>query len=869
MSEPMTPDRWARIQELFHDILAAPATEAAELLAHVAAGDPDLAAEVRSLIAAEAQGPLGRQSDRDPADRAPEFVGPYRLLRRLGEGGMGVVYLAEREEAGFKQRVALKLLRSGFISPALAEHVAHERRVLARLEHPNIARLIDGGSTPSGQPFLAMEYVAGDTLLEHAAKEELTVEGRLALFSDVCDAVHYAHQQLVIHRDLKPRNIVVGTDGRPRLLDFGVSKLLDPDSQPGNTTRSSPWLTPAYASPEQWRGEAVTTLSDVYSLGVILYELLSGLKPYAFEGQSPGSIERLICETEPPRPSSRCRDPRIARKLEGDLDIIVLKALAKAPNRRYASAGQLAEDLRRYLSGQPVLARPDSLRYRTGKLIRRHRTAAGMAGAALVLALAGVIVVGVQARIAARARDRAEVARNQAQQVTDYVIRLFQAADAGPHAVDTTLARAMLRQGVQQAEALKDQPLVQASMFDALGMVFVTLQRFDQASELVNRAWQIRAAQLPPESPELAESYAHLGRILRAQSRYLPALQRYEQALAVREQVFGRESAEVADTYRDLGFLMPYLGRNEESVRYYRTALTIDQKLHGLEHAATAEDLMLVGLALRRVDSAASGLDYLQQSLAIKARVLGPDDPETAVTRFHVADQLRDLGRFGDAEAMYRAGIESHRRAVGGRDPGEVHGLQNLADMIGQRGRGPEAEALLRDAIAITERRYGRQSSYYADALDELSNELTRQGRYGEALDLRRQGLAVWRREFGTDHAAVAGSLDRIASLQILLHRPREAETVAREALAIRQRIYGQHHPSIGLSFLRLAEVLLAEGRPRDAEPAADSGYRIATTTLPAGSLDLRGAHLLMARLQRALCRPDSAAYHERLAGGG
>jgi serine/threonine-protein kinase len=863
-----TPQRWNQIEERFHAIREATLPTRAELLANLQAEDADLAAEVRSLLESEASGPLGRGMD-GPSDRlVAEYVGPYRLVRRIGEGGMGTVYLAERQHAGFRQRVALKLLRAGFLDPRLADHVAHERKVLARLEHPNIARLIDGGSTPSGQPYLAMEYVEGATLLDHAAREELSLRARIEVFIEVCDAVHYAHQQLVVHRDLKPSNVIVGPDGRPRLLDFGVSKLLDPEETGTRITRSTPWVTPAYASPEQFRGEPVGTLCDVYALGVILYELLSGIRPYDLDGRTPAEMERLICELEPPRPSNRSSDPKTRRSLDGDLDTIVLKALAKRPSRRYSSAEQLAQDLRRYLDGRPVLAQPDSLRYRAGKFIRRHRTAAAVTAVATVLVLTGVIMVERQARLARRERDRAHAARQQAEQIADYVIGLFAASDPGEATIDTTVARSLLRQGVEQAEGLTGQPLVQASMFDALGMVFVRLQRFDQASELVERAWRLRETRLPPDHPDLAESQAHLGRVFRATSKYPEALASYQRALAIRLTAFGRSHAKVAESYRDLGFLMPYLGKNQESVQYYREALAIDRELLGEEHFQTADDLGLVGLALRRVGDAAEGLGLLEQALAIKTRVLGSDHPGTALARFHVADQMQLVGRDADAEKMYREGIASQRRARGEMDPGVIHGLGNLAALLGRKDRGPEAEALLREAVAINAARYGEQSISYAGAIEGLSVELARQGRYPEALELRQKGLAIWRSAFRTDHTAVASSLGLMSDIYERLGRLAESEQTAREALEIRNRLFGSAHVLVGLSHLRLAEVLMAQRRLAAAETTGLRGLEILESNQASTARDLKLAHDVLARLYQALGRPDEAKRHRSLATG-
>ncbi|MGE0555963.1 MAG: tetratricopeptide repeat protein [Gemmatimonadales bacterium] len=861
------PEHTELVRRRLRAILDAPVGSRLEILERLQAEDAELALEVRSLIAAEGDGSLHHAATTAHGART-ERVGPFRLLHRLGEGGMGTVYLAERQEAGFRQRVALKLLRPGFFDSQLAEHVAHERRVLARLEHPNIARLIDGGSTPAGQPYLAMEYVEGTTLLEHAESTGSTTSERVRLMAEVADAVHYAHQQLVIHRDLKPSNVMVGADGRPRLLDFGVSKLLDAEASSAGT-RSAPWLTPAYASPEQVRGAGVGTLSDVYALGVILYELLSGARPYRLEGCSPAEMERSICELEPPKPSESCADTMRARELQGDLDTIVLKAMAKEPARRYQSAERLAQDLRRHLDGLPVTARPDTLRYRVGKFVRRNRTAVAVAALAALLAIVGVAAVAWQSAIARRERDRAEQARAESEEVTTFVIGLFEATSPAAGPVDTTVARALLRQGVREAEALSHQPLLQASMLDALGMVFVNLGQYERALELIERAYRLRVAQLPGDHRDLATSLAHIGRVQRSLSRYGDAKARYEEALAMQLRAHGRSHPAVAASLRDLGFLMPYLGQNEEALRYYREALEIDRAVLGDADPVTAQDVALVGLMLNRLGRSAEGLAALEEALGMKIRSLGEDDPETARHKFHVADVLVDNGRLEDAERRYREGIETRRRVLGADDIGLVHGLENLAELLGGANRGEEAEALLREAARIRASQLGTESTGYASSLEHLADELARQGRLDEALALRREGLTIRRSALGPETSATAGSMMALARLLNRTGGLAEAESLARAGIAVRSRLHGERHALVGKDKIALASILLSRGKLADAERIGHQALEVLAEQQAPAHPDRREAHAFLAELYRALGRPREAAEQLTLSGRG
>ncbi len=395
MSADSEASRWQRLEALFYEALDLEPSLREAFLDRSCAGDADLRREVEKLLRAsgETVGFLhqpvreaAREMVSESGDAAGLRMGAYRLIRTLGEGGMGRVYLAARADDQYQQNVAIKVMRSSVgRSPGMLVRFRAERQILANLNHPNIARLLDGGITPDGLPYLVIEYVDGSPLDDYCGRAHLSIDARLRLFRTICSAVEYAHGNLVVHRDIKPANILVTSDGSPKLLDFGIAKLLDPASDPGagtSPTQSTERLmTPEYASPEQISGQAVTTATDVYSLGTVLYELLTGRSPFRLTKSSPLETVRAICEDEPKRPSSVVEaHPAEARKLKGDLDNIVLKAMRKEPARRYASVAQFSEDVRRFLDGYPVGARAGSWRYRSGKFVRRHK--AGVAAAA-------------------------------------------------------------------------------------------------------------------------------------------------------------------------------------------------------------------------------------------------------------------------------------------------------------------------------------------------------------------------------------------------------------------------------------------------------------------------------------------------------
>jgi serine/threonine protein kinase len=458
----MHPERWRLIEELFHAAVELPPNERGDFLASACGGDVSLRAEIEKLIDGddragsfiETPPALDKTTIALPEPDAESItglrLGAYEVTREIGRGGMGTVYLAARADEEFRKRVAIKLVTAGFDHESIIQRFRNERQILAGLDHPNIARLLDGGTTESGAPYFVMEYIEGQTIRDYCDSHRLSTIERLKLFRTVCSAVHFAHQNLIVHRDIKPANILVTADGTPKLLDFGVAKLLSPIAQATDITEvTSRMMTPEYASPEQARGETITTASDVYSLGVLLYELLTGHRPYRVDSRSLIEIIEAICEQEPAKPStvigrtetspgagrtevtltpeavSDARDSephRLRRELEGDLDNIVLKAMRKEPQRRYASVEQFSEDIKRYFKGLPVIARRDTLSYRTSKFIARHK--AGVAAAALLIIalLGGAVTTLWQAHVARQERDKAERRFNQVRQLANSVL---------------------------------------------------------------------------------------------------------------------------------------------------------------------------------------------------------------------------------------------------------------------------------------------------------------------------------------------------------------------------------------------------------------------------------------------------------------
>ncbi len=453
----MTAERWGEVKAVLAAVLDSDPRERSQTLDKLCSADPDLKREVESLLALEDRAGTALESSVAPGarfraqitSRPPQSIGAYKIVRELGRGGMGVVYLGERADGEFRKQVAIKLITAGRFDPGLEKRFRRERQILARFEHPGIARFIDGGATEEAQPYFVMEYVEGRPLVEFCAP--LSIPGRIEIFLKICHAVAHAHQSLIVHRDLKPSNILVTADGRPKLLDFGLARVLDSGSSPESadeplTQAGVPILTPAYASPEQIRGEPFTVSGDVYSLGVILFELLAGRRPYDISGASLLEMMRTVCEKEPARLSESAADPALGRKLRGDLESICAKALEKDARRRYATVDELSTDLRRYLAGLPVRARNATFAYRAGKLLRRHRVAIPLAAVAAILILAFASVALIEAR---RSQRRFTEVRSLAHSV------MFDLHDAIEPLPGSTQARALLvREALDYLERL-------------------------------------------------------------------------------------------------------------------------------------------------------------------------------------------------------------------------------------------------------------------------------------------------------------------------------------------------------------------------------------------------------------------------------
>lgn len=785
----MANPRFARLEELFHQALELDRAERDALVAATRREDAELGEELASLLAADADQPSaalggvvmaaqvalateppakfatplpGEPTEPAPNPLAPpERIGPYRVIGELGRGGLGTVFLAERDDRQFSRRVALKVVRQGMESHEIAERFRLERQILAQLDHPQIARLYDGGTTRDGLPYFAMEVIDGERLDSWCRSRQPLLRTRLELLAKVCDAVAYAHRNLVLHRDLKPSNILVNRAGEPKLLDFGIAKILEAEpgvpsesglvDGPTLTQTGQMLLTPEYASPEQILGLPLSTASDVYSLGVLLYLLVTGRPPYALDRRRLAEIERVVVQVEPEKPSTVARlfpadAPTDWSPPPGgdDLDLIVGMAMHKEASRRYGSASELAEDLRRYLSFEPVRARPDSATYRVRKFVRRHRGRVLLASFVLGTLLVAIVVTTWQARVA-----RAE--RRQAERVAAFLLEVFEVSDPFQTLGRTVTAREILDRSSERIRHQEEiDPELRATLVGTMGRVYQKLSLFPSAATLLTESVDLRRQAGPKQA--LAASLIDLAQLELAQGRGSQARDHLEEARRLLVKIWPRSETLERRVIYLLGEAT--LIENEFALAedYFDQALALaNSEALGAERG---EILDAIGdLWLRRQDPKRA-VDFLRQALDLRIRHLGNTHPRTIETLADLALVEHERGNYAEAEKLYRDVLEANRKVFGQRHAKSAVDMLNLGLCLIFQGRNAEALPLLQSAVSLREELYGPDHPATAEALVMLARGRQQQGnRSGdpaqrlfhlrEALGLARRALAI------------------------------------------------------------------------------------------------------------------------------
>lgn len=744
-TSPLNRDDFHRLDNWFQRAIVA--DDRATVIEACRAQDPALVDQLQAMLAADdVQARAGDPLRRAVADEAaaevdaatPQRIGPFEVVHRLGAGGMGVVYLCRRSGPDFEQLVAVKRLATAGDSDFARKRLMMERRVLASLRHPNIAQLIDGGEQADGTPWVAMEYIDGQPIDRWAEQQELSRRDRVKCFLTLCDAVQFAHRNLVVHRDIKASNVLIDTHGQLKLLDFGIAKLVD-DAEPNDAALTvASTMTPHYASPEQVRGEPVTPASDVYSLGVLLFELLTGTRPYDFPTRRPTDVERIVCEVEPPPLGGRA-----AR----DLDCIIGRAMHKDPTRRYASARELADDLQRWLDRRPVEARPDSALYRAGRFVGRHPFGAGTAALIAVLIIGFGAIMARQAYLLERERDAAAREARVAQETSEFLIDLFAVSDPRETNPADIRARDMLDIAAERLpQALESDPLTRAQLMHVIGLAYSNLGIGERAIELLRDAMNLRIEHAGDDSALAADSRNRLGNVLRRFGFMSEAEPLLVRALEWREEN-GPVDQDLADSYNNVGLLQNELGYYEEAERTLRHAVALHRQVDGQDTAGAAAPLHNLSLALRRQQRFDAAATAAAESIAIKRAAGDWSLSSLAVTLAVLANIERQRGDL-DAALAYSTESLDLREQVFGRDNVLIaSGLVTHGNIVEAMGDLDQAEALKREAVALYAAADQLDSLRAADIQLGLGQLLLDQDRFDEARPLLERAGASARRE--------------------------------------------------------------------------------------------------------------------------
>jgi serine/threonine protein kinase/TolA-binding protein len=826
----MDAEYWRRVERVLDVALDTDPSQWPSLVAEHCEGDDAIRREVESLLGryttarkyltsqpVAIAAALVAEARETAVSYAGRRFGAYRVVRELGRGGMSRVFLAERADGEFEQQVALKLLRPGLDSEIDLNRFKVERQILASLNHPNIARLLDGGVTPDGVPFLLMELVDGEPIDQYCDSRRYDVRQRLSLFLEMAAAVQFAHRSLVVHRDLKPSNIFVTKEGSVKLLDFGLAKLLEPGDASGAVRASASthrWMTPEYAAPEQILGRPVTTSTDVYQLGAVLYRLLLGRTPFAHHAGNVHELEKAILEEDLPSSTG---------ELRGDLDAILRKALAKEPNGRYVSVQALADDVQRYLSRRPVLARRQTTSYRLQRFVRRHR--ASVIAGAVVVALLGVYVGTVlvdRARIR-RALVEAQAGTRKAEQVTDFMLGLFEAAEGGQSLHDTVTAHLLLSRAFDRANALSAQPELRAQMLDVIGRIHTQLGENEKAEPLLREALAIRRSLHGEMHPDVATSYEAL--------------------------------AKVSSTTRD----------NAATVRLRRRVLEIRRTLGGNDEPKSLDALYELAYALHQAGDAAAAEPLFAEWLSSVSRQPRQVTESRATQLVAAAEVLSSQGRFDRADTLLREALTIRRSVYGERHSLVADIIASIAWNAEQRRNYVLADSLFRSAETILRVVYPQCHPKLSEALKLHGNSLQRSGRFADAEALLRESRGLVERFRGKNSLAMANSDIDLGFTLTNIGKFKEAEALDRDAVRIYRSMFDDKNAMVVMARDHLGDALRGQGRYAEAEPLLRAGYE--RFKVPNSITRLWLGHVLHAlvSLYDAEGRPDEAAKYRAL----
>jgi serine/threonine protein kinase len=819
---------------------------------------------------------------------AGQSIGPYQLVRNVGEGGMGEVWEA-LQISPVRRTVAVKLLKAGMDTRQIIARFEAERQVLALMQHPGIAQVFDAGITDAGRPYFVMEYVDGVRITAYCDQASLDLRARLALFQQVCEAVQHAHQKGVIHRDLKPSNVLVAKGDRPlpKVIDFGLAKATTSGLDDASMTEVGTLLgTPAYASPEQMSLGAIDidTRSDVYSLGALLYELLVGVIPFEIDGAQPmAELRRAIREGEPTRPSYRLSrlgerlsvialarglPPQSLRKqLRGDLDWIVMKALEKDRDRRYASPQEMSRDIDRYLKHEPLLAGPPTTAYRVRKFVRRHRLGTAFAGTLASLIVGFVIVTILQSQRIAEERDRATAEAAKANSINEFLQDTIGSADPWQSGKDISIREVLANAAERAAKQYEDQPLLAAEVRRTIGAVYIELARYAESEPLLQSALETRRRLLGDEHADVGEILSDLANVYKNQAKYEESEKAIREAIRIRSKLLGEGDPLVAADRVQLAIAMFYRGNYTDAAKENEAALNALEKVHG------PDSLKLTSAIGALADISGNGLgDFARaealyrRSNGIYRKLFGKDDFRTAFSAANLGANLMSMGKLDEAEALFLEAMPVLERTNGKDHPDFASMLENFGNVRFRQNRYDECLALLDRVLKIRTSKLGEESAKVTRTLLNIAAVQTNSGRLDDAAASYERALPRMVKGYGADHPDVGIALHMYGRLRLKQHRLDEAESLLNRALAIQVSKHPDDHPGTARTRFSLAGVYMERKTHAKAEPLLLSVYAARVKAFGAANSSSIEAATALAGLYRALGKSKEAAEYQLLA---
>jgi serine/threonine-protein kinase len=863
----MDSERWQRIQALFHDAVDLPPAEREAFLHARCGGDAALLADVRAAIEEDQRGAslldrgLDYTANRVLLNEAATLqeIGPYRILRTIGEGGMGVVFLAERIDLG--SHAAIKILRDAWLSPLRRQRFASEQRTLASLNHPGIARLYDAGTLSDGTPWIVMEYVPGTPLTEFIRAHAMPLKERLRVFRSVCEAVLYAHRHLVIHRDLKPSNVLVTPAGHVKLVDFGIAKQLGTTAV-DMTRTGARLMTPAYAAPEQIRGEPAGLHTDVYGLGVLLYELVTGRLPFEVSAKTPREAEQLILDHDPPRPSAVADAEALSslgRTARADIDVLCLTAMHKDPARRYQTVEALIRDLDHYDNGEPLEARPDALSYRADKFVRRNWRQLAAAAAVLVVILGLVAFYTIRV---ATARNAAVVEASRAQRIQELMLNLFTGGEEAAGPAGDLRVVSLLDRGVLEAESLAAEPSVQVAMYRTLGGIYQQLGDLAKAESLLQTALDRRRALYGTDHPEVADSLVAMGLLRVGQAKFDDADRLVREGLEMSRRVQPADQAAIARATAALGVVLEERGSYQEAIATLEEAA----RLHSSLRPASAD----LAATLRHLFNSQFYAGDFTTAEAIGYRVLemtrqvhGPGHALVAEDLINLGAVRHERGEYGEAERYYREALAISESWYGEAHFKTASNLTMLGRSLQMQQRLDEAAAVLQRAVSIQERVFGPAHPRVASAVNDLGAVALRRGHHDEAEAAFRRMNDIYRSVYGTKHYLIGIATSNIGSVYSARGDHARAEPFYRDAIAMYESTQGPRHLNTGIGRIKLGVSLVGQQRYGEAERELLSGYEILITQTSPSVSWLKNARENLVKLYTASNQLDKAKQYQ------